>query len=230
MKAVIFIDDNNIILERQKQELNDILTQDGVSDVKIVDCLCDLSHDPTCLNDDGSLRDGEIAQDVQSGIRLVLDTVQSEIDAGVEKLELVIDLCLDDKDETLGFKLASHIIRNKFARKWFEEWKLVITLTSSYKCTAFSELKEKYFSKEDRDRIIECYRPYNPETHEFTRDSPAFPMFYHIFHTKGDNDPPSINRLLLDKGGNENNKGTYYGNYFGLIYARLYYNKEPRGV
>ena len=224
MKKLIFIDDNPNILQKQLHEITEIFTDDGVGDVDIVNCLCDLSGDPTCFNDDGTLRDNNVLQETLSCINLVMHTVQAAITADMEKIELVIDLFLDDKDETLGFKLVKYILRSAEPREWFRNGKLVITMTSSYKSADYSNLKERFFdSLVDRDRIVECYRPIDPATNEFIKDSAAFPIFYYSFHTENDTSHPSINKLLLDVIHVSNNKGTYYGNYFGLIYARLFH-------
>ena len=46
-----------------------------------------------------------------------------------------------------------------------------------------------------------------------------------VYHCEGEGAALTKNKLLLDKESVSENTGTYYGNYFGLIYARLYKNE-----
>lgn len=249
MKKLIFIDDNCEILQKQADEIKRFFDADGVEDVRIVICQCDLSvisNYPDCLacfRDDGSLdsnmEDGtllgkiDMLQEASRRVRSVDQIIENAIhEEGIERIELVIDLFLDDKHESLGFWLAKHILGSPEANRWFQDGTLLITMTSSYKSADYSKLKERFFeSVQDRDRIEECYRPIDPESKEFIKNIAAFPLFYHKFHFPEGAGCPSINQLLLDTKNINGNIGTYYGNYFGLIYARLFSDRnDTEGV
>ena len=193
MKKLIFIDDNSDILSAQEHQMNELLKKDGNLDVEVESFSCNLSAAPDCLNDMGEIAypDDPDYEQTNQTLTTVIETICGIIEEDTaEKLELVIDLLLDDQDETLGFKL-----------------------------------KNQFLSGEKQDKIIECYRPIvinGPGQVDFNKTLTAFPRFYAQFHTAEDSAYPTINKLLLDQESVPGNTGTHYGNYFGLIYARLY--------
>lgn len=227
MKKLIFIDDNSEILSAQKNQMKELLEKDDNQDVELESIQCDLSKAPDCLNDIGEIaypKDPDYEQ-VNQTLMTVVQAICAIIEEGTaEKMELVIDLLLDDKDETLGFKLVKFIL-NHIDRTWFEQCRLVITITSSYRSADFSNLKNQFLSDEEQSKIIECYRPIvinGSGQVDFNKTLTAFPRFYSQFCAAEDSNFPMINKLLLDKDSVPGNTGTHYGNYFGLIYARLY--------
>ena len=227
MKKLIFIDDNSDILSAQEHQMNELLKKDGNLDVEVESFSCNLSAAPDCLNDMGEIAypDDPDYEQTNQTLTTVIETIRGIIEEDTaEKLELVIDLLLDDQDETLGFKLVKFILKH-IDKSWFEQCRLVITITSSYRSADFSNLKNQFLSGEKQDKIIECYRPIvinGPGQVDFNKTLTAFPRFYAQFHTAEDSAYPTINKLLLDQESVPGNTGTHYGNYFGLIYARLY--------
>lgn len=233
MKKLIFIDDSLEILNAQINKMEEILNEDQNPDVELDSIQCDLSGASECLNNQGEISypnnpDYAHANQMLTG---VVETIRDIItEDTMEKVELVIDLLLDDKDETLGFKLVKHIL-NHIDKTWFDLCRLVITITSSYRSADFSNLKNRFLSPEEQGKIIECYRPIViNETGQvkFNTELTAFPRFYSRFHMGEEVAFSMINKLLLDEENVPGNTGTHYGNYFGLIYARLY--KEEGGV
>lgn len=227
MKKLIFIDDSPEILNAQISKMKELLNGDNNQDVELGSLPCDLAGASDCLDHQGELAhpgDPDYEQANQT-LASVVGTIQDIItDGSAEKVELVIDLLLDDKDETLGFKLVKHIL-NHIDKAWFDQWRLVITITSSYRSADFSNLKNQFLSPEEQGKIIECYRPIVTDGTgqvEFNKTLTAFPRFYSRFRIDEDSTFPMVNKLLLDKDNVPGNVGTHYGNYFGLIYARLY--------
>lgn len=233
MKKLIFIDDNFEILNAQITKMKELLKDDGNRDVELSSLQCDLSSAPDCLDNQGEIaHPGDPSyQQANQTLENIVETIHDIINEGtVEKVELVIDLLLDDKDETLGFKLVKYILSH-IDKTWFDQCRLVITITSSYRSADFSNLKSQFLSPEEQDKIIECYRPIvineNGQV-EFNTALTAFPRFYAQFHIDETSSFRSVNKLLLDKDSVPGNTGTHYGNYFGLIYARLY--KDERAM
>lgn len=227
MKKLIFIDDNAEILRAQKNQMKELLEEDSNQEVELESLQCDLSDAPDCLNDLGEIAypNNPDYEQANQTLRNVVEAIRGIIKEGAaEKIELVIDLLLDDRDETLGFKLVKYILKI-IDRTWFDQYRLMITITSSYRSADFSNLKDRFLSVEEQNKIIECYRPIvinGPGQVDFNKTLTAFPRFYSRFHTAEDSSFPMINKLLLDKDSVPGNIGTHYGNYFGLIYARLY--------
>lgn len=237
MKKIIFIDDVAAVLQAQETEMHQILEMDGNHSVEIESIRCDMTNVANCLSDTGEKQhEGEKRyRAVHQTLDAILESVNVATanihDAG-DKVEMVIDLYLDDKSDGLGLKLAKYILEHMEDKACFDTWNFVITITSSYISADFSSLSAKYLTEEERKRVVECYRPFrkiSSDKYEIDKTSTAFPEFYYTYHCEGEDVPEMINKLLLDKDSVSGNTGTYYGSYFGLIYARLYKNEgdEP---
>lgn len=234
MKKLIFIDDLAEVLQPQQDEMQRILDIDDNHEVEIESIQCDMTNVTDCLDDKGEKQ--HKGEDRYIPIHEKLDDIMKTINqatANIQKdsdrVEVVIDLYLDDIDETLGLKLVKYILKHMERRDYFETWRFLITVTSSYISSDFSDLLNKFLSENERERVIDCYRPFfkNLEANKFVVDKTftAFPEFYYSYHCEGEGVAQTINKLLLDKESVSENIGTYYGNYFGLIYARLYKNE-----
>ncbi len=234
MKKLIFIDDLREVIRPQQDEMQHILDLDDNREVEIESIQCNMAGVTDCLDDKGEKQhEGEDCYiSIHKKLDDIMETINqatAEIPNDADRVEVVIDLYLDDKDETLGVKLVKYILKHMDRRDCFEARRFLITVTSSYVSSDFSDLLDKFLSADERDRVIECYRPFfkNQETNQFVIDKnfTAFPEFYYSHRCEDSGIPPMINKLLLDKESVPGNTGTYYGNYFGLIYARLYKNE-----
>lgn len=233
MKKIIFIDDLLAVLEVQQAEMTAILEKDGNTDVEIESIQCDMTNVADCLDDAGNKQHEDESR--YTAIHQTLDnilekvnTATAMIDETNDKVEAVIDLFLDNIDSGLGLKLAKFILEHMQNRECFEEQSFMLTITSSYICADFSTLLAKYLAEDERQHVVECYRPFLElpnDKFKIDKSSTAFPEFYYPYHCEGEGIPSMINKLLLDTESVSGNTGTYYGNYFGLIYARLYKNE-----
>lgn len=233
MKKIIFIDDVAAVLQTQEAEMRQILAMDGNHSVEIESIQCDMTNVANCLSDTGNKQHEN--KERYNAIHQTLDAILESVNAATanihgaeDKVEVVIDLYLDDKNDGLGLKLAKYILVHMEDKACFDTWNFVITITSSYISADFSSLSAKYLTEEERKRVVECYRPFrkiSSDEYEIDKTSTAFPEFYYSYHCEGENIPDMINKLLLDKDSVSGNTGTYYGSYFGLIYARLYKNE-----
>lgn len=230
MKKIIFIDDIAAVLEVQQAEMIAILEKDGNTDVEIENIQCDMTKVADCLDDAGKKQhEGE---DRYAAIHQILDSILEKVNTATamihgadDKVEAVIDLFLDDLDGGLGLKLAKFILEHMENRECFEDQSFMLTITSSYISADFSALLAKHLAEDERQYVVECYRPFlelPDNKYKIDKSSTAFPEFYHQYHCEGEGIPSMINKLLLDTESVSDNTGTYYGNYFGLIYARLY--------
>lgn len=207
MKQIFFIDDCERICKLQKAELISLLQEYNFNDVITVDSKTlylemeeinkyekDLNKEKTYLND---------------RIKEIRESVKQSLSSGTEKIELVIDLCLDDKDPSTGIHFVKLLINNDELKEFFVSNRLIITLTSMYISADFDRLSEGVLSNEEVDKILYCYRPIKNDS--FDRERYAFPEYYMQF--KANLRDENIKGLLSQK--------TYYGNFFGLIIARL---------
>lgn len=233
MKKIIFIDDIPAVLEVQQAEMMAILKKDGNADVEIENIQCDMANVADCLDDAGNKQhEGEnhytvIHQTLDSILKKV-NAATAMIDGADDKVEVVIDLFLDDIDGGLGLKLAKFILVHMENKECFEKQSFILTITSSYISADFSTLLAKHLAENERQYVVECYRPFLElpnNKYKIDKSSTAFPEFYYQYHCEGEGIPSMINKLLLDAESVSDNTGTYYGNYFGLIYARLYKNE-----
>jgi len=228
MKKLIFIDDSQAALDLQTNEMNTILAEDSNEDVEIIPIQCDMCGVSDCLDEHGVLvhMDDPVYNTINHTISNILEIINNIMqDENTDMAEAVIDLSLDDNDETLGVRLVRFILNNLHNREWFNLNRLIITLTSSYRSAGFSNLKERFLLPDERKKVLECYRPIKDLGNnkiEFNKTLTAFPRFHASFHLDQEGAPSIINRLLLDKENVPGNTGTQYGNYFGMIYARLY--------
>lgn len=234
MKKLIFIDDLVEVIQLQQDEMRRILDIDSNSEVEIESIQCNMANMTDCLDDKGEKQhEGE---DRYISIHEKLDNIMKTINQATtniqdnsDRVEVVIDLYLDDIDEALGLKLVKYILKHMERRDCFETRRFLITVTSSYISSDFSDLSDKLLSADERERVIKCYRPFfkDHNTNKFVIEKTftAFPEFYYSHRCEDNGIAQTINRLLLDKDSVSGNTGTYYGNYFGLIYARLYKNE-----
>lgn len=237
MKKLIFIDDLAEVLQPQQDEMQRILDIDGNSEVELESIQCDMTNVTDCLDDKGEKQhEGEdLYIPIHEKLDEIMETINqatAEIQDDSDRVEVVVDLCFDDSDTNKkdpGLKLVKYILEHMERRDCFEARRFLITVTSSYISSDFSDLLDKFLSADERERVIDCYRPFFrvSETNTFVinKTFTAFPEFYYSHRCEGEGIAQTINKLLLDKESVPGNIGTYYGNYFGLIYARLYKNE-----
>ncbi len=238
MKEIIFIDDEDFAQgsasQIQVDEMEKILQSDNNNEVTVtkVQCAVPVGKED-CLSNEGELNheNEECYSGVNQAIKNVLKTVNDRIDkikTEDDRIEAVIDLCLQrGKHPRLGIKLAKYLINNMKQREYFENMQFVITLTSRY-LTTYNEICMGVLNEDEMQKIEICYRPIvesemDPEELQFDKTGTAFPKYYKKYHIDKSDPKKQINKLLADtENGPQGNTGTFYGNFFGLIYARLY--------
>ena len=109
----------------------------------------------------------------------------------------------------IGIELVKKLVRDSKLSSYFTSNKLLITLTSMYISADFDRLSEGDLTDEEIRKILYCHRPIKNEL--FDKQRYAFPEYYMKF--KGNISNDDVKKLLCNK--------TYYGNFFGLIIARL---------
>lgn len=207
MKCIIFIDDIEQINKLQKSELEKILLECNIDDlVKIETNTISLKSN--------EFQDFEIESKgdstyLKNNIKSISKQIQKMFKSGAEKVELVIDLCLDDNNPITGILLAKRLVNKDDLQCFFEENKLLITLTSAYISADFEVLSNSVLCTEEAEKVLYCHRPIFDN--EFEKKRYAFPEYYVLFMERISN--ADIKKLLLEK--------TYYGNYFGMLLARL---------
>lgn len=230
MKKIFFIDDLETVLKPQLDEMQKILADNH--DVEAASVLCNMTNVMDCLDDNG--QKANIGDPSYQEIHQTLDDILEQINESLvscDKVEIVIDLTLSNEyNSKLGYRLAKYILTNMNNPSAFTSQQLLITFTSSYISADFSQLCGNILTPEERELIVECYRPFFPagrdENYVIDKKMTAFPEFYYDYRCEGDDIPAAINKLLLDQDNAPGSKGTCYGNYFGLIYARLYKRTE----
>lgn len=207
MKHLIFIDDREGINKLQMTELNKLLCElelDKEISVSYKTVFLELSEfEENSINTDTS--DTYLSEMVCQIIQQIEDCFK----AGSDKIELVIDLCLDDKNPLTGVSLANALIHHNALEPFYKNNTLLITLASMYISADFDKLSENLLTKEDTNKILYCHRPIIND--KFDENRYAFPEYYMRFKDKLSDE--SIKTLL--------SKATYYGNFFGMIISRL---------
>lgn len=237
MKKIIFVDDLREIIEVQEKEMRKILAADKNDIVQVESILCDMIGVEDCLDACGNIQHEK--QEAYDPIHQVLKNILNRINVATQeihspkdKVEVVIDLCLINKGEELdsyksGAKLTKYILKNMNDRHYFEEQSFLITIVSNLASLDYSPFLSECLTEEEIGRVVQCPRPFRNINGKWKIDKTgtAFPEFYYEFKYDNDSEYPMINKLLLDKESVPGNTGTYYGNYYGIIYARLYKNE-----
>ena len=249
-KMLLFVDDKqnieNTVMYLQIQEFRRFFEEDhNLEDVDIEDYTFEFEEDEfEYLDDEGNLRD-RANEEIKNKLTRLLDKInnitQVLIKGDYNKIEVVMDLCLCLKDRNpadektkLGMKLTKYLLSHMDHRNCYEEGKFLVTLVSNYMSNYNSFCKE-YFTPYDLERIEACYRPIEDYGRKsvIDRDGAAYPTYYNKYKfqiAEGDKEgriKEHINALL--QGGDHRKtkeSGTYYGNFFGMIYARLYRENE----
>ena len=232
MKQLIFIDDG---LEKEgyavyllMKEIRKIFEHDKQKiDVLLINCCIDPKyHD---FIDDT----GELAYPNNKGYESTNNTVidvfnqvknMAEIMAEDGRIELAIDLCLQhgkDYNVMTGCNLAKYIITH-LDKRLFDEKKVVISLCSTVVMTM--EGPPEALKKEFPDIIETCTAPIIRDMNNVPRidtDKIAYPMFLSKYKVT-DNDKTNMINHLLYYYKDERHTGSVYGNFFGMLYARLF--------
>lgn len=207
MKHILFIDDSEKISKLQKIELNTLLQNyDLYNDISVDSKTYFLEmeefiENKNCLSENNTY--------LNKTVNEIINDVLNYFTSGAEKIELVIDLCLDDKNPSTGINLVKTLIENDDLKRFFDNNTLIITLTSMYISADFDRLSEGILSSEEINKLLYCHRPIKNDS--FDKNRYAFPEYYMQFKEKISNE--HVKDLLSQK--------TYYGNFFGMILARL---------
>lgn len=203
MKYLKFIDDNEKINRLQKLEINKLLKKYRLDSHISVGCMT------VSLQSQDFDKSAESDSYLYEKVNQITDDIFKKFNSDAQKIELVIDLCLDDKNPSTGVNLVKMLINNNKLKSFFEEGTLLITLTSMYISADFDRISENLLSQEEVNKILYCYRPIKDD--RFDENRYAFPEYYMRFKDKLPN--TDVIELLSNK--------TYYGNFWGMILARL---------
>lgn len=207
MNYLFFIDDNENINKLQQAETTKILKELNLNDNIQIDSWA-ISLKSEEFNDDGTIIDS--ADDYTNNkIESLVDKIVQFFNDGAQKIELVIDLCLDDRNPESGICLAKNLIHNSRLENHFQNDNLLITLTSMYISADFKKLSQNKLTEETAQKIYYSHRPIKND--EFDKKRYAFPENYMFF--KDYIHLEELKRLFLSQ--------TYYGDFFGLIISRL---------
>ena len=226
MKKIVFIDDEPGMLEVQGNEMREILRDNP--DVVVENICCNMRDVKDCLDDSG--RKKETTDAKYYVVFSVMDDIITRLIEDVmnyDQTEVVIDLCLGSgNNPILGYRLAKFILSNSINETAFKEQRLLITATSSF-YSFDNQIGRSILSDDEKNKIVFCYRPLfsdKKRNYFFDKGIQNFPIFYKQYHCRVAGVQDKINKLLLDEENVPGQVGTAYGNYFGLVYARLYQN------
>lgn len=242
MKKIIFIDDEELgkknAAQLQVDEFRAILRRDHNQEVEIETYRCVIpAQMENCLTNSGELNfvGEEAYAQAHQEIENVLGMIDQETDkivAPTDRIEVVIDLCLcGGMGPESGVRLAKYLIKHMKKKEYFDDMRFVITLISQYLST-YRETCSKILDNGEMSKIETCYRPVIEDKGDsnklkLDKEGTAFPKYYYKYRMVKNCHSQQINRLLRDsENGPADNVGTFYGNFFGLIYARLYYGAD----
>ena len=246
MKKLIFIDDEArndeklTALQLQIEEFKAIFKKDGQRiEIHPLQLLVD-EDEIDFLTDSGTIKYPEKESSSEEGpytaiyntlnsiVKEILDYVH-QIKNSEDRVEIVIDLCLQSgRHPELGSRVAQYIINKILANDpiKFNDGHVIITLASTY---AAGNKEASALHRQHKQQVEFAYLPIiRPEGKDpyIDHEGTAYPQFYNKYHLNPTKHDPNakyfhtINELLYNLP--EKNTGTPYGNYFGLIYARLF--------